>query len=235
MIDLYDSGFRVPSKNAVKQLDNGSYMVFNFKTFLTPTSYQNDIMFKVDYLDDIDTHMNVEKITVTPVVGLGNRTSFIIRVTNDCNYTLHDVFVVEDRWDDGLAYDSWSGNNDWTYSGNYKWSYNHGLAPNESAEFIVYFKTTKVGNFSNYIIAGSNETGNITANNFTEVMNGTIPENNTNKTDNKTNNTPVKPENNNDHNKTNILNIENTPKTGNPLAFLLLSILCLGIIPFKKH
>ncbi|WP_040681899.1 hypothetical protein [Methanobrevibacter boviskoreani] len=234
VIDLYDSGFRVPSKNAVKLLDNGSYMVFNFKTFLTPTSYQNDIMFKVDYLDDIDTHMKVEKITVTPVVGLGNRTSFIIRVTNDCNYTLHDVFVVEDSWDDGLVYDSWSGNDDWTYSGSYRWSYNHGLAPNESAEFIVYFNTTKPGNFTNYIIAGSNETGNITTNNSTEVINSTIPENNTNKTDNETNNTPAKPENNN-HNKTNSVNIETTPKTGNPLVILLLSILCLGIIPFKKH
>ena len=126
------------------------------------------------------------------------------------------------------------GNDDWTYSGSYRWSYNHGLAPNESAEFIVYFNTTKPGNFTNYIIAGSNETGNITTNNSTEVINSTIPENNTNKTDNETNNTPAKPENNN-HNKTNSVNIETTPKTGNPLVILLLSILCLGIIPFKKH
>lgn len=235
VIDLYDSGFRVPSKNAIRKLYNGSYMVFNFKTFLTPTSYQNDIMFKVDYLDDIDTHMKVEKITVTPVVGLGNRTSFIIRVTNDCNYTLHDVFVVEDRWDDGLVYDSWSGNGDWTYSGNYRWSYNHGLAPDESAEFIVYFNTTKLGNFSNYVIAGSNETVNITTNNSTEVTNNsTVPKNNTNKTDNKTNSTPEKPVIN-EKNKVNTTNIETLPKTGNPLVILLLSILCLGIIPFKKH
>lgn len=194
IVELYDSGFRVPSHNAIKKLDNGSYMVFNFKTFLTTKGNQNTIMFNVSYLDKLDTHMKVEKITETKIVNLGNKTSFIIRVTNDCDYILHNVSVIEDKWDDGLIYDSWKNNDKWTYSfinNKNTWNYNSDLAPGEYAEFTVYFNTTKVGEFVNYVIASSNETPNITANNTTKVINNTIPENHTNKTKkgNTTNNT----------------------------------------------
>lgn len=241
VIELYDSGFRVPTHNAVKKLDNGSYMVFNFKTFLTSNSYQNCIMFNVSYLDKLDTHMKVEKITITPVVKIGNKTIFTISVKNDCNYTLHKVFVSEDKWDDGLIYDSWDINNNWNYSfinNKPTWTYNYDLAPGESANFTVYFNTTKVGNFTNYVTANSEETPNITANNSTKVVNNTTPQNNTNKTENPKNHTnktfnPINKTSN--HNNSTIKVLDNTPKTGNPLIILLISILCLGIIPFKKH
>jgi len=155
-VELYESGFRVPTHNAVRKLDNGSYMIFNFKTFLTTTVHQTCIMFNVSYLDELDTHMEVEKITVKPLVNLTSKAPFIIRVTNDCNYTLDNVFVVEDKWDDGLVYDSWNNDANWTHSlndGKHTWYYINYLAPGESAEFTAYFNTTKTGNFTNYVIA----------------------------------------------------------------------------------
>ncbi|MDD5959998.1 MAG: hypothetical protein PUC09_05045 [Methanobrevibacter wolinii] len=230
VINLYNNGFRVPNHNAYKLLDNGSYEIFNFKSIINPSYNQNVIVFKINYLDNLTMHLNVQKISLTPVVILGNKTSFIIRVTNDCDYVLNEVFVIEDKYD-GLIYDSWDNNPNWTYSinndGKSMWTYNLPLDSNESAEFTVFFNTTRIGNFTNFVVAGSNQTNNTTTNNTTEVRNDTPPNNHTSK----------KPNNNIKHyNQTYKKYIgESIPsiKTGLPIIILLIALVSL-IIPFRR-
>ena len=89
----------------------------------------------------------------------------------------------------------------------------------ESAGFIIVFNTTKSGNFTNIVIAGSNLTGNITTQNNTEVIQ--------NHTENKTiiNNTTDK--------KT-FIKQDIGLATGNPLLILLIALLTC-VIPFRKQ
>ena len=96
---------------------------------------------------------------------------FKILVTNvgDCNLT--SVFVTEDLFED-LVLDSFRSEDNWYGNLEKKRFYYKGiLTPGESTSFIVIFNTTKTGNFTNYVTAGSNETDNKTANNTTEVIN----------------------------------------------------------------
>lgn len=115
--------------------------------------------------------LDVQKITLTPLVFLGQQTMFKILVTNvgDCNLT--SVFVTEDLFED-LVLDSFRSEDNWYGNLEKKRFYYKGiLTPGESTSFIVIFNTTKTGNFTNYVTAGSNETDNKTANNTTEVIN----------------------------------------------------------------
>ena len=159
----------------------------------------------------INPKLTVEKITLTPEVPVGEITSFLIRVTNDGDCDLSDVYVKELKYD-GLVYDHFTDKSGkWIFDGNDKWILNAILAKGESAEFIVFFKTFKLGNFTNIIAAGSNLTNETTTHNITKTY-----ENNTsNGTDtNDTKYIPVKP-------------TEGSP--GNPIIVLIISLMGLLI------
>ena len=160
--------------------------------------------------------LKVEKITLNECVYVGNQTSFSIIVTNTGDCKLGDVFVFESSYD-GLVYDSYYGDG-WIKEGN-KFIYMYDLDVGESAGFIIVFNTTKSGNFTNIVIAGSNLTGNITTQNNTEVIQ--------NHTENKTiiNNTTDK--------KT-FIKQDIGLATGNPLLILLIALLTC-VIPFRKQ
>ena len=115
----------------------------------------------------------VEKITLTPFLQLGEKALFEIVVHNVGECELNNVFVIEDEYD-GLVYDSFVKTGNWNHSfenNKNKWILNRVLHKNEFAILIVSFNTTRVGNFTNVVIAGSNTTGNKSTNNTTEVFN----------------------------------------------------------------
>ena len=183
--------------------------------------------------------LSVVKITMTPKVAVGELTSFLIRVTNTGDCDLDDVYVKELKFD-GLVYDHFTSvSGRWSFDGKNKWTYDGILAEGERSQFTVFFKTIKVGNFTNIVVAGSNLTNETTAENVTETFENKTDNNNTN--------------NSNDSNNTNRKNDTNTtshvPKdlketdvnlkraTGNPLFALLAVLLILsvsGIRKFKK-
>ena len=120
--------------------------------------------------------MVVEKITITPIVYIGEEVIFEIVVRNIGEIKLHDVFVEETYFDDGLTYNSWIIDEDWTYSfvnGNHRWTLNEVLSPGEVFTFFVVFDTHKVGTFNNVVTAGSDKTDNKTSENKTIVYNDT--------------------------------------------------------------
>ena len=115
--------------------------------------------------------LDVQKIALTPIVSVGNQTSFEIVVRNTGEVVLHNV-VVEETSYEGLTYDSYVENKDWTYSvinGKNVWTLNKVLNVHEAVTLIVNFNTTEVGNFTNIVTVGSTESENKTANNTTVV------------------------------------------------------------------
>ena len=287
VINLYNSGFRVPTQNACKVLANGTLMYFNFSSMITPSGQQNLFLFQFDHGDVINetltketlnstafvgddieyrivvsnkgtspiynlwvedkdyssglvyeywiaeqgnwTYENstghwiidelgpgksasiilvfrvmvngtlynkansgvgnvnvtnstnttvaynpnftVEKVTLTEEVELGQQVQFEIVVTNTGDIALNELFVEESQYD-GLIYDSWIENQYWTHStvnGKHRWTLEDSLPVGESLGFIVVFNTTAYGNFTNVVVASSNETDNKTDNDTTKV------------------------------------------------------------------
>ena len=162
VIGKYDNGTRI-SDNPIKILDNGTIIKICFGFGISPTQ-QNIVLYNIS---EVLPNLTVEKISINPVVYIGEQTSFIVKVTNNGNCDLVDVFVFESDYKD-LIYDKFSGNN-WTKEGD-KFLYNSILTVGESANFTITFNTTKSGTFTNVVIAGSNLTNNKTANNTTIVF-----------------------------------------------------------------
>lgn len=158
--------------------------------------------------------LSVVKISNNKIVTLGQKCSFTIIVRNTGDYKLTKVFVIEKSYK-GLIYDSFIGS-DWTKIGN-KFIYKKVLGVGESANFTIFFKTTKVGNFTNVIMAGSNETDNTTVENTTQV----IKDNSSNGENNQT------PE------KTDIIKETKLEKTGNPILMLIMVLLIIPLIKRK--
>ena len=176
-------------------------------------------------------NMTVVKIVNNPVVFVGNLTSFTVVVTNtgDCNLT--GVSVLESNYT-GLSYFNFTGVN-WTKNGDV-FTYANTLGVGESVNFTVVFKTVKSGNFTNIVIASSNETGNVSANNTTTVK---TENHNNNTIDNKTkhNNTT-----NQDivkyNNKNNLSGLgQGTPATGIPIFVLFIALISLLLLPKRRE
>ena len=125
----------------------------------------------------VEPKLDVQKITLTPLVLVGDQAKFEIVVRNTGDVPLHNV-VLEETSYEGLIYDSFTDNGLWSYSdanGKKLWTLNRVLNVNEIANLFVNFKTVTVGNFTNIVTAGSDETKNKIANNTTIVYNNTEP------------------------------------------------------------
>ncbi|MBR6025034.1 MAG: DUF11 domain-containing protein [Methanobrevibacter sp.] len=123
----------------------------------------------------LDSNFNVEKITITPLVTLGEQTTFQIIVRNTGLTDLTGVFIEESSYD-GLIFSHSLNQTHWTHSvvnGKNRWTLNDVLGINQVTILSVVFNTTKVGTFTNVVVAGSNETENKTAKNDTVV---TVPD-----------------------------------------------------------
>ena len=176
--------------------------------------------------------LSVIKFANDPVIYLGNQTSFTIVVKNTGDCDLNNVYVIENI-PEGLVYSSFTGDK-WIKNGN-KFVYTGSLAVGKSANFTVVFNSTRSGNFTNVVVAGSDLTGNKTANNTTEVIDKpNIPENNTDNNTNITNN--IVHLSIEDHGKdvpidSKSINVKNA--TGNPILILLMVLALLGLRPLK--
>lgn len=172
--------------------DNGSYVITN--------TYQVN-----------NPGLTVEKITLTLEVPVGAITSFLIRVTNTGDVDLTGVYVREVKHD-YLVYDHFTDQSGkWKFDGKDKWIYMGILAPGESAEFIVFFKTLKLGNFTNIVAAGSNQTNETFAQNVTKTF---------------MNRTPHNPDKNITKPK---ISVKSDKDTGNPLLAFIMSLIVMSV------
>lgn len=116
--------------------------------------------------------MEVEKVTLTPVVAIGDQAIFEIVIHNNNSlFDLSNVFVIEDSYD-GLIFDSNWNDDLWVHeivNGKHKWTLNKDLPAEGTVGLFVVFNTTKLGNFTNFATVGSSNTLNKTVNATVEV------------------------------------------------------------------
>lgn len=160
----------------------------------------------------VNPKMTIQKITLTPVVKLGQIVRFEIRVTNTGDVDLGDVTVIENNFD-GLNYQGFTSKNGvWRHvirNNKHVFVLQNPLKVNETMSFIVIFKTTKIGTFDNTVIGQSNETEPVTGKNSTKVITE-------NKTGNKTKTNKTEPKDKRKY--------RDEHATGNPMAILLCAI-----------
>ena len=112
-------------------------------------------------------NMTVEKWYLHFYNTYGQNTTFVVRVKNTGNLNLTDVFVEESQFT-GLNYLNFTNvKGEWSVienNGKYIFKLKGNLTPGEYAEFDVLFNITAYGKLTNIVVAGSNETENITAN-----------------------------------------------------------------------
>ena len=171
-------------------------------------------------------NLTVDKISLNKSVEIGKEARFEIIVKNTGEIDLDNVFVLESDYGSGLvylSYESIKGN--WIHSlndeGKHLFTLNETLKINDTASFYVSFNTTKIGNFSNCVVAGVNG-DNIT--NSTDDVNIT---NETVENDTDSNET-IDVEKENDKIKN--LCMDNR-RAGNPILALLIA---LAIIPIRR-
>lgn len=168
VIDLYDAGFRIPTHNASKILDNGTIVTFNFKYFLAPNSYQNAVIFNLTYEE---INQIVEKETLNPQVLIGSPVEFRITLTNNGYDIINFPYIIDEYYSSGLDFIGWRiENGNWTKENN-KYILNEQLNPNESRSLILIFNTTKNGTLVNNVSSGYNNINISNSSNKTIVFN----------------------------------------------------------------
>lgn len=168
VIDLYDAGFRIPTHNASKILDNGTIVTFNFKYFLAPNSYQNAVIFNLTYEE---INQIVEKETLNPQVLIGSPVEFRITLTNNGYDIINFPYIIDKDYSSGLDFIGWRiENGNWTKENN-KYILNEQLNPNESRSLILIFNTTKNGTLVNNVSSGYNNINISNSSNKTIVFN----------------------------------------------------------------
>ena len=172
--------------------------------------------------------MTVEKISNDVKVEIGHEVSFDIIVRNTGKYDITGVYVVEDYYSKGLKYDYFvDRSNSWRYiAGENRWDYTKVLGVGESAKFTVFFLTTRTGVLFNTVTAGNNQTDKtVNATNKTTVIhkNKTVPDK------------PKKNDTNETKRFKHYHKVEDRNATGNPLYALVLVLISLGVITFKRR
>ncbi|OWT32464.1 hypothetical protein BGI41_07525 [Methanobrevibacter sp. 87.7] len=239
---------RIPDYGATEIINDTTVRIYEFGCTINP-EYQNLMLIRTK-LESITSDFDVFKETVTSSVPIGNKTSFNIIVKNNGTISLNNVTVYETEYE-GLKFNSWKSNYSWTYKlvdDKPVWTLNRPLYVNETVTINVVFDTTELGNFTNVVIVGSNETGNKTTNNTTNVNNDTPKNPNNNTPENPSNDTPGNPNNNIPKNSNSNIqgnpknsSVNNTvvygkelPKTGNPLVLLLFSLACIPLYTRRR-
>lgn len=114
VIELYDSGFRVPTVNACKVLSNGTLMYINYSSIITPSSQQNLFLFKYEYGDVINETFTKEALNQT--ANIGDEIEYRIVVSNRGKSPIYDLWIEDKDYSKGLVYESWkSENGNWSY------------------------------------------------------------------------------------------------------------------------
>ena len=167
VIELYDSGFRVPTVNACKVLANGTLMYINYSSIITPSSQQNLFLFKFAHGDEINETLTKEALNKTAFVG--DDVDYRIVVSNKGTSPIYDLWVEDKDYSKGLVYETWrSENGNWTYdniTGHWKLAV---LEAGKSASVILTFKVMVNGTLRNNATSGVGDK-NITVDNDTIV------------------------------------------------------------------
>ncbi|WP_296786795.1 pectate lyase-like adhesive domain-containing protein [uncultured Methanobrevibacter sp.] len=154
VIELYDSGFRVPSLNACKVLPNGTLMYINFTSMVTPSSQQNLFLFKFAYGEEIDEVFTKEAI-LNKTVYIGDTVDYRLVINNKGNLPVYDNWVEDKEHSDGLVYQSWRSEiGNWTYNEQMHRWYLDVLEPGMSASIILTFGVTLEGLLLNNAVSG---------------------------------------------------------------------------------
>ena len=153
VLELYDSGYRVPSQKALKKLDNGSYLSYTFKTLVNPSAVQNAVLFKVNVID-----VDLKKEALNQTAFVGESVEFRISIKNIGNEIIENIFIIDDDFSEGLKYQGWRpevGN--WTFdAASNKWILNGSLDSGENVSIILSFITTNNGTLINNATVGIN-------------------------------------------------------------------------------
>ena len=152
------------------------YVVFNttksgnFTNYVTAGSNESDNKTANDTVEVVTPELEVSKISINKMVNVGDDVIFEIVVRNTGKVDLNNVLVDEYQFD-GLSYVGWFDDTGlWKHNNDLSWSLNSKLSPKEYLGFFVVFRANDVGNFTNVIVARSDETPNKTANGTVEVV-----------------------------------------------------------------
>lgn len=154
VVELYNSGFRVPSLNACKVLSNGTLMYINFSSMVTPSSQQNLFLFKFAYGEEVNQIFTKEAL-INKTVYIGDTVDYRLVINNKGNLPVYDNWVEDKDHSDGLIYQSWraeSGN--WTYNKQLHRWYLDVLQPGTSASIVLTFGVTLEGLLINNATSG---------------------------------------------------------------------------------
>jgi len=152
---LYDSGYRVPTNNTLRDNGDGTIVMFNFKEVIVPSATQNVFMF-----DMYKTNLTVKKEVITNPVVIGKQVDFNITVKNTGESNLTSVWINETGFTKGLVYDSFKSSFNWTYNAKDKlWTLNEILPVGKTAYIVLTFNVTGSGKMQNNVSVGfSNHT-----------------------------------------------------------------------------
>lgn len=191
-VELYNSGFRVNTLNAVKTLKNGTLMVYNFASAITTAVEQNMFLFRFEYRNN--TNQSVDKKALNKTVFVGDEFKYEITVKNTGNETLNEVYIEDVDYTSNMMFlRAVNGTGNWVYSNKTlevlifdwnnltkseyrnitsRWILTSSLQPGENATIILIFKALSNGTAINNITSGFKnlEIANAT-NNETKIYN----------------------------------------------------------------
>ena len=168
VVDLYDAGFRVKDNGTCRQLENGTFIYYEFSTMVTPSAVQNFILFKVTY-KDYNESVSKECLNKTPYVG--DIVEFRVNVTNTGETIINNAFISDKNYSDNLEYHDWKADvGNWKYDDDSNtWVLLDPLEQDQTASIILFFKVLNNGTLENNVSAGvdgivlANNTTNLTA------------------------------------------------------------------------
>lgn len=202
-----EDGEVTPHENITSRfISRNNYIVNN-------TSLDNRLF--VNYPDSNRSGMEVFELTNNPSVKLGDIASFTIIIRNTGDYDLEGIYLIDD-YDDGLEFSSFIGKN-WYRNGN-RFVYDGILKSNETVELTINFMAIKLGDLNNTVHVQSDLTNMISAVNSTKAIEDTIPQN----------------ENTTKDYSVNYKDVDASLNAGNPIVFLILSILTLVCFVAKR-
>ena len=164
-------------KNPLNPGDSASFIVVfdtlsegKFINIVVANSSEGPNKFANASVDVFDISVDAQKITLTPVVIVGEQALFEIRVQNTGVVPLSVLKLTEYSFD-GLIYDHYIDYSNIWINDALSWILNTTLLPGDVASLYVVFNTTRAGNFTNIVLVNNDVPLNnnvLSANNLEE-------------------------------------------------------------------
>ena len=143
----------------------GFFIVFDtlregkFINIVVANSSESPNKFANASVDVFDISVDAQKITLTPLVIVGEQALFEIRVQNTAPVPLSVLKLTEYSFD-GLIYDHYMDYSNIWINDALSWILNTTLLPGETASLYVVFNTTRAGNFTNIVLVNNDVPAN---------------------------------------------------------------------------